>query len=450
MDLRAIYSLMLRDKFGAEEIEKLAQEAEDQIRFSIRFLIEDLIKMGFSSSHAKLTASQIAPKPILYSLIIRNRILEDPVFMPDFPGTTAGIQQKYAYRKLQYQLLAPEFTAFLFDQIIDEYNSQNEETAVKKLIDFARGFLIYNPNLYLERIRTLFSLVLKNKIITDQILEDHNLQALRLLVPLIELHKKAKSSDQEISDLLYTVADVLTHEQIASNAFNKGAYVKTPFPRPVDYIDSILNIHVSDKDSALNTVARGILRNQGLLMVAVSQYMIIRSPLYFDRVSETFGLLRKPGSTTVRQILEQNSQMIRLVRFFELVVRAGDDIGDIDIDRKAQAPNCLLLEEPGVNKLLEASGISREISLQNDFRNLFDRAIKGTETKEKLFTELKNMKAKGMIHIGIKMDFTAVDDGHLFAKILNEVAYGAIFNAICNDVDAENMGNHLLNTPAYR
>ncbi|MEZ4771737.1 MAG: hypothetical protein R3D00_01060 [Bacteroidia bacterium] len=450
MDLRAIYSIMLRDKFRDEEIDKLAQEAEEQIRFSIRFLVEDLEKMGFSPTYAKLTAAQIAPKPILYSLIIRNRILEDPVLMPDFPSNITGIRQKLAYRKLQYQLLAPEFTAFLFDQIIDEYNSHNEETAVKQLIDLARAQLIDHPDIYLKKIHKMLHLVLESRIVSDKMVEENGLQALRLLIPLIELHKKAKSSEQEISDLLYTVADVLTNEQIASNAFNKGVFESVQYPRPVDYIDSICETSYSGKDSPLHAVARGILRNQGLLMVAVSQYMIIRSPIYYDRVSETFGLLRKPGNTTPREILLNNPQMIRLIRFFELVVRSGDDIGDIEIDRKAKAPNGILLGDSGLQMLLEASGIANEAAICEEFIQLFGQAANGLETKETLLGKLKQMKANGIQRIGVKTDFSAIDDSHLFAKILKEVAYGAIFNTIYNDVDAENMGNNLINSPIYR
>ncbi|MEZ4829142.1 MAG: hypothetical protein R3C61_23085 [Bacteroidia bacterium] len=449
MDLRAIYSLMLRDKFRDEEIDKLAQEAEEQIRYSIRFLMEDLEKMGFSSSYAKLTAIQIAPKPIIYSLIIRNRIMDDPVFVPDFPDNLYGIRQKQAFLKLQYQLLAPEFTAFLFDQIIDEYNSQNEETAVKKLIDFARTNLIVHPDLYLEKIQRLLTLVLENSTVPDALLDQHGLQPLRLLVPLIELHKKARSSVQEITDLLYTVSDVLTNEQIASNAFNNGKFSQQEFPRPVDFIDSLSGTTYQEKDAALSTVARGILRNQGLLMVAVSQYMILRSPIYFDRVSETFGLLRKPGGTTVRQILTQTPRMVQLIRFFELVVRAGDDIGDLEIDRKAQAPNAILLGKEGFENLLMASGISEELTFRKAFLRLFDQAVNGITPKEKLLSELKELKANGILHLGIKTDFSNLDDSHLLAKILNEVAYGAIFNTVYNDVDAENMGNQLSGTPVY-
>ena len=61
-----------------------------------------------------------------------------------------------------------------------------------------------------------------------------------------------------------------------------------------------------------------------------------------------------------------------------------------------------------------------------------------------MLRELKELKFLGMKQIGVKTDLTSVDDGHLLGRILNEVAYGAIFNAIFNDNDAEEMGNALM------
>lgn len=455
MNLRNIYSLMLRDKFGDAEINKLALDAEEQIRYSIRFLIKDLQKMGFSEKHAKLTAIQIAPKPILYSLIIRNRILDDPELIPDFPDNYLGKQKEIEYRRLQYQMLAPEFTAFLFDQIIDEYNDQNENSDVKKMVDHASHEISRTPDFYLQKIKQLEALCMKKNHISDEDLADKGLNAFRLLVPLIYIHKRAKATNQEISDLLYTVADVLTHEQTVSSAYNKGRYYQDSFLRPTDFIDFVNGESQSMSDTPIDTVSRGILRNQGLLMVAISQYMIIRSPIFYDRVSGSFGLLRKPGVLTVRDILHQNTKLIQLIRFFELIVRAGDDIGDLEIDRKAQAPNCILIGYQGLKTLLHASGIEAESrdkeidpsgKLKEAFLAFFQKAMNGQVGNNSLLTELRDMKELGMAKIGILTKMKSVDDSHLLACILNEVAYGAIFNAICNDIHAENLGNEVMNT----
>lgn len=454
MDTRIVFLLMLKDRFSEDEIEKLALEASEQIKYSVQFLAEDLKMMGFSEEHANLTATQIAPKPILYSFIIRNRILDNPVLAPLFPDTQEGKIKELAYRKLQYQLLAPEFTAFLFDQIIDEYNPENESTPVKKMIDEARESMSDQPDFYFKKIHRLWNICCENKgNIQERVIEE-NLTALSLLIPLITSHLKAGSGKQEIEDLLYTVSDVLTHEQIASNAFNKGKFSNTLFKRPVDYLDFILGNNAQVQDNARDAVARGILRNQGLLMVSISQYMIIRSPFYYDRSAESYNLLKKPGINPIRKILLQNPKLIQLIRFFELIVRTGDDVGDLELDTHTQTPNCVLLGEQGLATMLKASGIEGENQnnsdidpegiLKENFVEFFQRVVKGASPNAQLLRELKELKFLGMKQIGVKTDLTSVDDGHLLGRILNEVAYGAIFNAIFNDNDAEEMGNALM------
>ena len=454
MDIHTVYLLMLSDKFQKDEIEKLALEATEQIKYSIQFLTEDLQQMGFSTDHAQLTAIQIAPKPILYSLIIRNRILDDPVLVPEFPNSKAGRLKEMAYRKLQYQLLAPEFTAFLFDQIIDEYNAENENTLVKAMIDEADRKINSDPDFYYDKILRLLNICFQKENDYLKQIESENLTALGLLVPLIFRHQKAGASKEEIKDLLYTVSDVLTHEQIASNAFNKGKFGSTNYKRPVDYLDHIQGVTTHQNDNPVDTVARGILRNQGLLMVAISQYMIIRSPFYYDRSAGNFDLLRKPRITPIRKILLESPKLIRLIRFFELIVRAGDDVGDLEIDRQTLTPNCILLGSEGIQTLMKASGIEDESysstsidpdgKLKKDFLSFFKRVVKGSASNNQLLAELKNLKTRGINQIGIRTDHTSIDDSHLLARILNEVAYGAIFNAIFNDTNAENMGNSLL------
>jgi hypothetical protein len=453
MDIRIIFLLMLKDKFGEEEIDKLALEASEQIKFSLQFLYEDLVEMGFSEEHAQLTARQIAPKPILYSFIIRNRILDNPELVPFFPDTKNGRIKEIAYRRLQYQLLAPEFTAFLFDQIIDEYNPENECTSVKKMIDQAREKISRHPDFYFKKIQRLWDICNKKNLDVSTAVKDDNLTALKLLVPLIQNHQKAGATRQEIEDLLYTVSDVLTHEQIASNAFDKGKFSKNSFVRPIDYLDYIQGNHDKVEDNSIETVARGILRNQGLLMVTISQYMIIRSPFYYNRSAEAYGLLRKPGITPVRNILGKNPQLIKLIRFFELIVRTGDDVGDLELDTQTQTPNCVILGFAGLDILLKASGIESEEDksdidpdgvLKKNFIEFFHRVVNGGSSNAKLLRELKELKFLGMKQIGVKTDHTNIDDSHLLGRILNEVAYGAIFNAIFNDSAAEEMGNALM------
>src|SRR5258708_10124771 len=95
---------------NAQNIQTLLSESTQQIAYSIEQMTRDLeTSMGFSSAYASLTAQQIAPKPTLYSFLI-------------FQATQASRSSTISSRQQRYNLVAPEFTCFLFDQNIDQYN----------------------------------------------------------------------------------------------------------------------------------------------------------------------------------------------------------------------------------------------------------------------------------------------------------------------------------------
>ena len=65
-----VFRLLLGHQYDDETVNRIGQESLNQIHYSIRQLTADLQELGYSHKYARLTAEQITPKPVLYSLIV--------------------------------------------------------------------------------------------------------------------------------------------------------------------------------------------------------------------------------------------------------------------------------------------------------------------------------------------------------------------------------------------
>src|SRR5258705_3906458 len=146
----------LLDGMGTTELQVKVIHAF--MRLQIGFVIEQFAAdlqthMAFTPQFARLTASQIAPKTMFYSAIMLLRISGiDELLNPSIPPffMSQGRTNKEALRYWLYVQVAPEMTAYLFDQNIDNYNQNaNETNAVQTTIEAAASQLATDPNCYL-------------------------------------------------------------------------------------------------------------------------------------------------------------------------------------------------------------------------------------------------------------------------------------------------------------
>lgn len=377
------YQVVRHILVGAEPrvFDELYHKGMSQLQFSIKKLTQDLVHMGFSPKYALRTAQQIAPKPVIYSLLV---------------GWRSGLASHYSPSEF-YAQVAPEFTAFLFDQTIDEYNiNYREHTAVQRMVDEAAIQLHKEPDYYQFRVSLLLDLCFD----AEQPVVPSSLAGLGLLVPYIQRLQYLGHDYEDVRHVLYTIADVLTNEHLAQLAHSQPTQ---SFRRYWDFIDSMLRTREVVIDNAAQTLARASLRGQGFLMVATSQY-----------------ILRGAHQPILNPVL------VRFIRAMEAVVRLYDDIGDLETDQQTQSPNILIASPETQRAFFALSGLSHllwmETIAMGDRKTLFAQIV---EFEEASVQQLRTCQQSA------------------FVQNISDVVYGARINGLYNDRAAEAIGADL-------
>jgi hypothetical protein len=409
-----------------KDTKRLLDDISVQIRFSIHQMANDLRRqMGYSKEYARVTAYQIVPKPMFYSLLMRLRSEGPDALL--YPGLTVTQRRYFLYRQV-----AAETTVYLFDQTIDQYNANCESTAVQKTIDRATKQLPADSNWYLSALEKLFDLSALPKQIQIESLPS-DLQAFSLLIPYIVQLRETGIPADEIFDLLYTVSDVVTNEHLAQLSYSAGNYASYGFERYnnlTEFSSGWVN-YGSDFDSPQHAMARALIRSEGHFLVVTNHYLL-------HRTNEVKGA-STVASRPLRDILKQTPQVIRLVRFVESIVRVADDMGDLPIDKKTQAPNIFLSTGAVKDHFIELAGIADfDPELATSIRSGLDNPESGPHIL-KLLTTIEERAYKQIT--ANQVDCPA--DLMLLVKIIQSIIYGSKVNGFYNDEIAENIGLHI-------
>jgi hypothetical protein len=464
-ELQDVFQYLLSDRFEPETLQRIKLEAWQQIKYSIRRFAQELqVYHGYSPDYAAKVAEQIVPKPILYSMIIEYRI-RGQCLLPDFEHSPPG--QEEAYRSLQYELLGPVFIAFLFDQTVDDFNlGRWEDTLIEREVQCAAEHLPVQADYYQQQIAAILDLCYQHKTACPPI--HHIPQSLLpywALAPHICWLAQAGISRDEIGDMLYTVGDSLTHEHLAQLTHLPD---RRRYARPLDFIDQISGMLGANKyDSTARALARAILRGQGYLIVSSIQYLFYQLDFYYDpELQRYIGKRRqeKPH-TTVRQMIQRFPAMINLMRLYELIVRVGDDAGDLLLDQERNAPNWVNFDHEGLDAFMAMSCLyDVEDENMRDFIAAMLRQLasemSSTSDQHERFMTARHLSTRllELVQVLLLLTFSTttdlltmieseaeqapqlVEDARTFIGIMHEVVFGSLVNAQFNDAYAEEVG----------
>jgi hypothetical protein len=470
-ELQDVFRYLLSDRFGPEMQDCIRREAAEQIKFSIRRFAAELHQIaGYSLNYAVKVAGQIVPKPVLYSMVIEYRTRGDGL-LPELH--LASPLQVSAYRNLQYELLAPSFIAFLFDQTIDDFNLDlREDTLVEREVQIAAQCLPTRADYYQQQIAALLDFCYARSDSECPTLEHvpTSLMPYWVLVPHICLLANAGISRSEIADVLYTVGDVLTHEHLAQLAHSRE---HKRFARPFDYVDSMsAGIANSRYESPARSTARAILRGQGYLMVSVSQYILQQLEFHYDAALGRY--VGKLGEhrlhTPVREVITRFPAMVGWMRLYELIVRVGDDAGDVVLDQERNAPNWVNFNVEGLDALMALSSLydieddnMREFILGMLHRLAVQMGSAADHNARYITARQMSSQLRDLIEVLLLLtlitsnDLLAlisdsapdesdlVEDAQSLLGIMHEVVFGSLVNAQFNDAYAEEMGAGMSN-----
>lgn len=459
-ELEDVFQYLLSDRFEPETQQRIKREAAQQIKYSIRRFAQELhVYAGYSPDYAAKVAEQIVPKPVLYSMVVEYRTRGE-YMLPDFDAAPAG--QEEGYRSLQYELLAPSFIAFLFDQTIDDFNQGLwEDTLIEREVLNAAQHLPVQADYYQEKIAALLDHFYAHGATPIHLLPA-DLVPYWVLAPHIAWLDSAGISRDEIADVLYTVGDVLTHEHLAQLAHTPD---RRRYARPMDFVDCVSGVLGANKyDSSARAVARSILRGQGYLMVSASQYLMYQLEFRFDPTAEHYvgdRSMTRPH-TTVRTMLQRFPAMINLMRLYELIVRVGDDAGDILLDTERNAPNWVNFDHEALDAFMALSSLyDAEDENMRDFIAAMLRALAatmGTASDKRITARMMIAQLHDLVQVLLLLTLSTtsdlltmveceidqcpeiVQDTRTFIGIMHEIVFGSLVNAQFNDEYAAEMG----------
>jgi hypothetical protein len=95
-----------------------------------------VVNTEFERDFAKMTARQIIPKVMFYSMALRSRSGYSTL-LNELRGLGSSPNENKTARRSKFIELAPELTAYLYDQTIDHFNPDVVETAVQRSINLA-------------------------------------------------------------------------------------------------------------------------------------------------------------------------------------------------------------------------------------------------------------------------------------------------------------------------
>jgi hypothetical protein len=325
------------DDPGGRTVERILSAATRITRYCTAALADDLHRfLGYSESYAATTASQIMLKPVLYSLLVRVRN-GDLAAIADGGITDEDLRS-------WYHELAPEVTAYLFDQTIDDFNvGIREQTAVQRLIDQAGVLLPSRPTLYQEHLNTVLDRITKG-VPAHRICEVPESRPFLLIARYIEHCLSGGAAAADVADLLHTVSDMLATGHLAVISFRDRSG-QHRYRRYHTFVEAQFTSRQC-WDDRHEQLTRSLVHNVGMVGVAVSHYLL-------RGVREHSLPPRRPA----RQILRTTPGLADLTTLQNLVVRIGDDLADLTIDETTDVPNVYLLEIPTRRRLASACGI---------------------------------------------------------------------------------------------
>ncbi|OIV35336.1 hypothetical protein BIV57_22065 [Mangrovactinospora gilvigrisea] len=381
----AVAALLGDGPRAAAEAARVAADIGSAARALARVLTSAL---GYPPGYAALTARQIAPKPVLYSALVSTRL---------HPGRRAPTG---------LAALAPEFTAFLFDQTIDDYNAGHPDADCGSAVhrETARAAAVLprvRPDWYHGRLAELL---------------DHapgrtpaHLAPYLLLAAGLRQRLAAGVPRADLADLLHSCADVLAREHLGALAH---ARPDASVARHPDLVDLALGVHRLPAADGAAAAGCARVESPGLVMVTVSQYLRLRGPDH-----------RGP-----RALLADEPDLAPALRTLAAVVSLWDDIGDLDDDRRTDAPNVLLGPPAMREAFLARGGIPDGGPVAAAVR-----AGRGTPRLTADAAALSGAVLAGLDSPG------APPDRALFLRILRTVTHGAHINATFNDRAAGRM-----------
>jgi hypothetical protein len=259
---------------------------------------------------------------------------------------------------------------------------------------------------------------------------------------------------------------VLTHEHVGYVAHNR---LGKRFSRAYDFVDNVVGSTPSVFDSRDMTLARALLRGQGYLMVSVSQFIIQKLALRYDRSSRQYSvsLSEDANSHSVRQLIQAFPFLVRYMRLYELIVKVGDDIGDLSLDIQRDALNVFTSGGEVCDDFINISDLPHTPLADGHSRMLLLKIM--DEIHESMVMQnldwartagdLSELLVEGVDQLGPLEDevTTAMLAGFRYdidnperaqlarslaslIGIMYEVVYGSIVNARYNDQFTEDMG----------
>ncbi|NDJ33065.1 MAG: hypothetical protein GYB64_00215, partial [Chloroflexi bacterium] len=392
------------------------------------------------------TARQIVPKPVLYSSVVALREHVGPLYHLAQAGDHP---QLYA---LQHTLLAPSFTAYLFDQTIDNYNFSDEHTFIDHELGLAKTVLDAQSLYYMDRMRAVLHFSRH-----DERSLPESLRPFWMLVNYCRLLRRAGASEQAIFDQLYTVADVLTNEQRGALAYAEGGFSGEYYVQNPDCLDDIYGIERYSIEDARYSAVLASLRGQGYFMVGANHYLWSR--LNYHIVDDSVDVWFDPSRPDLRTVLEGMPDAYPLLRLFEVIVKGGDDAGDIDLDVDHQTLNWIMAGNQALAHFHTLSGlrehcpgslteeiIERMISIEARFRQ--EQPKSGAQARHLLAADLEYLiELYGQLENELRQALLelpgASEDFRLAIRLLSNVVYGSLVNARYNDAVAEEIGQAL-------
>jgi hypothetical protein len=359
----------------------------------------------------------------------------------------------------------------MYDQTMDDFNlGVYENTMIEREIATARKVIPSDPHYYRRRLGEIQAYCGdhdRSQTALEKLPD--SLKPYWVIAPYVHHLTEAGISEVEITDSLYTTSDVLIHEQLGEIAFHD---LSQTFIKARNFVDDAMDISTEPvTESAVRTMSRAALRGQGYLMVAMSMYVLSKLAAKYDSVNEVYRVRLKDDAfpSTSRDLVRHYPAVVPLMGYYEFIVKVGDDLGDLPLDKERGALNWITAGPQALKEFITLSGIqnlsTRDRMRQKFVRDMTDLVARMSVSNEDqihikavsgLLSEMLSMLVPLEDEVTSQLLACVLDrSGNteierslhqhigMFIGLMHEVVYGSIVNARFNDEYTEDMGIEL-------
>jgi hypothetical protein len=399
--------------------QSLLGDFEQQVNYSTRRLIQDLILLGFSPSRASELAPVSAFQAIAFGAVPTALSPNRLFFRRDL--TALEPQQQASLLEKRHTQISPFLLLYVLDDCMDDPSADQQADPTTQMLEQARSILTEhfsedapddeptyaNLFFYYDKLKELWSLFntpqfpFPSSVAELELPEyseftkqfrDLELQGVGLLIPFFAEVRKAGVSEKGLTPLLRLLNDtifnghfaVLLNTQLQDSKLSRSKETLLP-PDFLEIISGPTDRRPSQTlDSAL---AWTIINNQGVLTaLEILRFLeqldygySSRKQQFFFRASPTVkkliyqaarGRMRKRVSVDgLTQVLQEYPDLASFFRLAAMIVRVADDYGDLLEDQpnqktgKAAQPNLFLSSYETRCAFLQLSQIEKVISL---------------------------------------------------------------------------------------